>query len=174
MSKDISEMSCITLPDNCCSTVMEKLQFSGVLRIWRRLILLMMSITVFRMVNMQSLITCCICTDDCYLYAFFISKMPFFNSAVLQCNSLGTYKGKFIDTIRIRNQEKVGTSVCLIDVSQVIKCTPYEKEDINQLELYFQKYIGGEMRMKEINVFFVSTVLRWYKTLPCFALYFFF
>lgn len=29
------------------------------------------------------------------------------------------------------------------------------------------------MRMKETNVFFVSTVLRWYKMLPCFALYFF-
>lgn len=29
MSKDISDTSCSTLPDNCCSMAMEKLQFSG-------------------------------------------------------------------------------------------------------------------------------------------------
>lgn len=64
MSKNISDMSCSTLPDNCCSIAMEKLQFSVVLRMWRRLILVVMSITVFKMFHFQHAISdnmLCLC-----------------------------------------------------------------------------------------------------------------
>lgn len=57
MSKDLSEMLCNTVADNCSSMTMDKLQFAVVLRMWRRLILVVMSITVFRMVCFEHAIS---------------------------------------------------------------------------------------------------------------------
>lgn len=79
MSKNISDMSCSTLPDNCCSIAMDKLQFSVVLRMWRRLILVVMSITVFKMFHFQHAISdnmLCLCWWLLFL-CIFVAKVSF-------------------------------------------------------------------------------------------------